>query len=57
MISLFLMIMETNYGGRVTSPQDRKLLNVLLKQFCNPEILLETHRFSDIHYAPAEGTL
>jgi len=33
------MIAEANYGGRVTDPADRRLINILYRNLCNPHIL------------------
>jgi len=39
------LIAETNYGGRVTDPSDRMLLNVILKDFIDPKIMQEGYQF------------
>jgi dynein heavy chain len=33
------MVAEANYGGRVTDPMDRRLINILLKTYYTPQIL------------------
>jgi dynein heavy chain len=50
---------ETNYGGRVTDPRDRRLLSTLLSDFYDPKILLESYRFSPsgVYFAPSDGPL
>ena len=37
--ALNYMIAEANYGGRVTDPADRRLINIIFRNLCNPEIL------------------
>ena len=50
---------ETNYGGRVTDPKDRRLLCTLLSDYYDQNILLESYRFSlsGLYYAPNDGPL
>ena len=33
------MVAEANYGGRVTDAMDRRLINVILRDFYTPKIL------------------
>jgi len=53
------MVVEANYGGRVTDPKDRRLINIILKDFYCNTILNNDNRFSQsgVYYAPKEGSL
>lgn len=53
------MVAEANYGGRVTDPKDRRLINVILKDFYSPKILDEHYKFSKsgTYYPLNEGEL
>ena len=57
--ALNYMVAQANYGGRVTDPQDRKLIQVILKDFYTPKILENDYKFSQCgnYYAPNEGGL
>lgn len=58
--ALNYMVAEANYGGRVTDPKDRRLINIILKDFYCNDILQEGYKFSPsgIYYAPPiEGVL
>ena len=57
--ALNYMVAEANYGGRVTDPKDRRLINIILKDFYCNEILSDNYKFSSsgVYYAPKEGTL
>jgi dynein heavy chain len=57
--ALRYMAAEANYGGRVTDPKDRILINTILDDFYDPKVLKESHKFSDsgIYYCPPEGEL
>lgn len=50
---------EANYGGRVTDPKDRILINTILEDFYDPKVLNDNHKFSEsgIYYCPPEGEL
>ena len=37
------MVAEANYGGRVTDGKDRRLINVILKDFYTPEIVKDVY--------------
>ena len=53
------MVSETNYGGRVTEPNDRKLIKLILKQYFTERIFSEDYKFSasGTYYCPADGDL
>ena len=57
--ALNYMVAEANYGGRVTDPKDRRLINIILQDFYNDEILDDKYKFSKsgIYFAPPEGSL
>lgn len=44
--TLRYLIGEVIYGGQVTDDCDRRCLNTLLYQFCNPEVLQDDFSFS-----------
>lgn len=48
------IVSEANYGGRVSDPKDRRLINVILKQFYSDENLLPDHKYtkSGVYFAP-----
>ncbi|CCW60171.1 unnamed protein product [Phytomonas sp. EM1] len=52
------IIGEINYGGRVTDPQDRGLLQTILRRCISPGLLQEGYTFSESgrYVAPAEGS-
>ena len=42
---------DVNYGGRITDDWDRRTMNCLLADFCNPEVLTDGYQFSaDANY-------
>jgi dynein heavy chain len=47
--TLHYAIAEANYGGRVTDPQDRRLINVVLTNFVGPQVLADSFSFSESH--------
>lgn len=53
------VIAEANYGGRVTDPADRKLINYILKDILNEDMLKTTFKFSGMKEftIPGEGTI
>ncbi len=55
--ALNYMVAEANYGGRVTDPNDRKLISVILKDICNFRILDSSYRFMGVsnYPVPADG--
>lgn len=56
--ALHYLIAEANYGGRVTDPQDRRLIMVILKTYFTEDILTNTYKFSEsgTYYAPNNGS-
>ena len=38
---------EANYGGRVTDPKDRILINTLLEDFYHPKVLNDAYKYSE----------
>ena len=50
---------EANYGGRVTDPKDRILINTLLFDFYHPKVLNDAYKYSEsgIYYWPPESNL
>ena len=57
--ALHYLVSSTNYGGRVTDPQDRRLIDVILRDYYSPDILEDKHKFagSSVYYIPPEGPL
>ena len=57
--ALRYMVSEANYGGRVTDPKDRRLINTILSDFYDPKVLNDTFKFSEsgVYYIPVEGDL
>jgi dynein heavy chain len=57
--ALQYMVAEANYGGRVTDPQDRRCISVILEDFYTPRILDDSYKMtkSGKYYAPPDGTL
>jgi len=55
--ALNYMIAEANYGGRVTDPADRRLVNIFYRQLCNPAILEEDYKIYglDNYLIPPDG--
>lgn len=53
------MVAEANYGGRVTDGKDRRLINVILRDFYTPKILEDGYKFSESskYLVPPEGNL
>lgn len=52
------MVAEANYGGRVTDPQDRRCIKLILSDFyCNEMISEENHHLSETgaYYVPSDG--
>jgi dynein heavy chain len=56
--AIHYVIAEANYGGRVTDPADRKLINFILKDILNEDMLKTNFRFSGIKefVLPVDGT-
>ena len=42
--ALKYMVAEANYGGRVTDPNDRVTIMLLLEDFYNPDMLKPEHK-------------
>jgi len=57
--ALRYMAAEANYGGRVTDPKDRILINTILNDFYDPKVINDGHKFSEggVYYCPPEGEL
>jgi dynein heavy chain, axonemal len=52
------MVAEANYGGRVTDPQDRRCIKLILSDFyCSEMISEENHKLSEngSYYVPSDG--
>jgi dynein heavy chain len=56
--AIHYVIAEANYGGRVTDPADRKLINFILKDILNEEMLKPNFKFSGMKefMIPPDGT-
>jgi dynein heavy chain len=53
------MVAEANYGGRVTDPQDRTCISLMLSDFyCAEMISEENHKLSETgaYFVPSDGT-
>ncbi len=57
--ALKYMVSEANYGGRVTDPNDRICINLLLEDYYNPQMLKHNHKLceSGKYFVPTEGDL
>jgi dynein heavy chain len=56
--ALRYMVAEANYGGRVTDPQDRRCIQMILQDFYNPEMITEeNHKLceSGSYQVPSDG--
>jgi len=55
--ALNYMIAEANYGGRVTDPADRRLINIFYRELCNPKILENEYKIFGLenYIIPPEG--
>lgn len=52
------MVAEANYGGRVTDPQDRRLILTMLADYYNINMIeTENHKLSPsgTYYVPSDG--
>jgi len=52
------MVAEANYGGRVTDPQDRRCIKLILSDFYCPEMISEVnHKLSEkgSYFVPSDG--
>jgi len=56
--ALKYMAAEANYGGRVTDPMDRRLINTLLLTFYNTNILKDDYKYSPsgVYFSPPLGS-
>ena len=57
--ALRYMVAEANYGGRVTDPNDRTAIILILEDYYNPLMLKPNHKLveSGKYYVPSEGPL
>jgi dynein heavy chain len=57
--ALRYMVAEANYGGRVTDPNDRVTIGLVLEDFYCPEMLEKNHKLSQSgkYYVPSVGEL
>lgn len=57
--ALKYMVAEANYGGRVTDPNDRVTINLILEDFYNPDMLTKNHKLvpSGKYFVPLVGDL
>lgn len=57
--ALKYMVAEANYGGRVTDPNDRTCISIILEDFYNPSMLKDKHKLveSGKYFVPTEGDL
>jgi len=57
--ALKYMVAEANYGGRVTDPNDRTCIALVLEDFYNPDMLKDKHKMSESgkYIVPSEGDL
>jgi dynein heavy chain, axonemal len=56
--ALLYMVAEANYGGRVTDPQDRRAIELILSDFYCPEMISEpNHKLSEsgAYFVPPDG--
>lgn len=55
--AMWYMVAEANYGGRVTDPSDRVLINVLFKTLCNSNMMNNDFYFNNIKDYPLPSDL
>jgi dynein heavy chain len=57
--ALRYMVAEANYGGRVTDPNDRTTISLILEDFYCPEMLNKNHKLSESgkYFVPTVGGL
>jgi dynein heavy chain len=56
--ALIYMVAEANYGGRVTDPQDRRCIKMMLSDFYNNDMITEeNHKLSPSgkYFVPSDG--
>jgi dynein heavy chain len=56
--ALRYMVAEANYGGRVTDPNDRVTIMLVLEDFYCPEMLNKNHKLSESgkYFVPTVGS-
>ena len=57
--ALRYMVAEANYGGRVTDPNDRVTIMLILEDYYNPDMLKPKHSLSESgkYFVPPTGEL
>ena len=57
--ALRYMVAEANYGGRVTDPNDRITINLVLEDFYCPDMLKPNNKLvsNGAYFVPSEGDL
>jgi dynein heavy chain len=56
--ALNYMVAQANYGGRVTDPADRRLIDIIYRDLCNPKIIDDKFKIFglDNYVIPPDGT-
>jgi len=57
--ALKYMVAEANYGGRVTDPNDRRTISLLLSDFYNIDVLKDGYKYSESgkYVVPPDGNI
>lgn len=57
--ALKYMVAEANYGGRVTDPNDRRTISLLLSDFYNVDVLKDGYKYSESgkYVVPPDGNI
>ena len=57
--ALNYMVAQANYGGRVTDPADRRLIDIIYRELCNPKIIEREYKIFglDNYVIPPDGTI